>query len=133
MMARRSIGSTHGPRTGALDPNAATIRCRCGKRLAVLWPHRRDASPPGWTGVDGHVYAFHLAQFGQTHPGGVIKDISREDWMSLRCPRCGLDWQGPQSVMAAWCAQNPRGDVVLTPDGTGPRAGTASLSPTRDW
>lgn len=82
--------------------DAVTLRCRCGARLGIAWPHE-----------DGHgngrrddFASFSLVETGCTWQSGSIiagshayalhgmKDIAHDDWNSITCRRCKHVWQG---------------------------------------
>jgi hypothetical protein len=75
-------------RTRAADriglPNAITVRCQCGKRVALL-----DFCPSCSDHVDGVFFGPYR------HGQPVIAD----DWRQIVCPTCGRCWEGRNSQL----------------------------------
>lgn len=81
------------------SPDARTVACGCGTRLGILWttPTFGQRSAPGWDGA-----WLNAAEVTEAfHDGGAILNIAHEDWISVRCKRCGRDWQGRAAYIHA--------------------------------
>jgi hypothetical protein len=92
-MARRQVRDRFPEELGV------AVRCsRCNKRLGFASEGaamRRDMLISGMWLSDAVDYTGGT-YFEQRAPLPRIKMVSEEDWLRLRCRRCGFDWQGRQ-------------------------------------
>jgi hypothetical protein len=84
--------------------DAVDIRCECDKRLAWMWENEGNRGP----GVDGvelveFEYAFESrpADPGPWRARHGIRNIGKEDWRRVVCPRCRRDWRGSTDDLVA--------------------------------
>ena len=90
-----------------MPPGARTVACGCGRRLGILWPTPRR-SMPSWDGA-----WLNGAEVTEAfEDGGIILNIAHEDWLSVRCKRCGRDWQGRAAYIHALLSGSAPGERV---------------------
>ena len=81
-----------------LNAETVTLRCPCGKRLALLFPNRNRVG----LSTDGFWYA--------RCDGG--QPIHGDDWWRVVCPQCGADHRGRESTLWMLVASAEKGGTV---------------------
>lgn len=126
-MPRSRPNRTAADRLG-VQGTGRTVACGCGKRLALLWPIEVYRRGEPISGVDGAYFdrskVRHGTYIAGEEPGRSrarhgLKDLSHEDWVSIKCPKCGADWQGREEYLGALVAGVAPGQRVTL--GTTPR------------
>jgi hypothetical protein len=104
---------------------ARPVFCPCGKRLGHQWP-RNGLAVQRYRGllVTGTWTGARVTR-SSTETGG--KHLPDEDWVSVVCRRCGVDWQGRERYLLALVAGARPGERVTL--GAVPR----QPRPSRAW